>query len=243
METLKELLAPSNACLLLVALGGLGLALPETRLLARRVVAAGLLILLTLSSGWTASALLLPLERAHGPAQPDEVDRSGARAIVVLGAYGITAAELPVSSWTNDAGLFRIVEAVHLFRRCRDCRILLSGSTPTVDAMARVLESLGMPTNHIEIDGSSDTTAASARSLASRLHGAPFYLVTSAGHMPRALIAFRAQGLYPLPAPTDYRAPRDLLSADPLPTPKSLRLSDLAVREYFGIFWYRLQGM
>jgi len=243
VESLKELFVPSNACLLLVALGGLGLTSPATRHQARRVMATGLLMLLTFSSGWTATALLLPLERAHGPAQPDEVDQSGARVIVVLGAYGITATELPVSSWTNDAGLFRIVETVHLFRRCRDCQILLSGSTPTVHAMARVLESLGTPANHIEIDGHSDTTAASARTLADRLRGVPFHLVTSAGHMPRALVAFRAQGLHPFPAPTDYRAPRDLPSANPMPTPKSLRLSDLAVREYFGIFWYRLQGM
>jgi uncharacterized SAM-binding protein YcdF (DUF218 family) len=206
-------------------------------------VVTSLLVLLTLSSGWTATILLLPLEHAHGPARLRGGDQSGARAIVVLGAYGITASDLPVSSWTNDAGLFRIVEAVHLFGHCRECQIVLSGSTPTVDAMARVLESLDTPVKQIEVDGHSDTTAASARSLADRLHGAPFYLVTSAGHMPRAVLAFRAQGLHPLPAPTDYRAPRDLLSANPLPTPKSLRLSDLALHEYFGIIWYRMQGM
>lgn len=242
METIKDLLVPSNACLLLAVLGGVAFTVPATRRAAPRVVATALLFLLALSSGWTATALLAPLEHAHAPALLRDGDPA-AHAIVVLGAYAAPESDLPMSSWPNDAGLFRVVEAIHLRDRCSGCRMFVTGSTPTVNAMASVLVSLGAPADDVHIDGAANTTAASARNLADRLRGTPFFLVTSAGHMPRALLAFRAQGLQPRPAPTDYRAPLSLASANPWPTPHSLVLSDLAVHEYLGILWYRLQGM
>jgi uncharacterized SAM-binding protein YcdF (DUF218 family) len=242
METFKELLTPSNACLLLAAMGGLAFAVPAMRLAARWMLTAASLLLLTLASGWTATALLTPLERANTTAIVRDGDPA-ARAIVVLGAFGIPEPDVPLSSWPNDAGLFRVVEAIHLRERCRDCRVFVSGSTPTVDAMAKVLVSLGVSPMDVGIEGRSDTTVASARNMEGRLRGAPFYLVTSAGHMPRALLAFRALGLNPLPAPTDFRAQRDLAFANPWPNPHSLMLSDLAIHEYLGLLWYRLQGM
>jgi uncharacterized SAM-binding protein YcdF (DUF218 family) len=165
------------------------------------------------------------------------------RAIVVLGAYGFPDQGLPLSSWPNDAGLVRIVEAVHLAQRCADCRIVVTGTSPTVEAMAEVMTSLGVSSRAIELDTSAESTAASARNLSTRLRSSPFYLVTSAGHMPRAMLAFRAMGLQPLPIPTDFRAPRGFASSGLLPAPRYLVLSDLAVHEYLGILWYRLQGM
>lgn len=242
MESLKELLLPSNASLVLAILGGLALAIPSTRRFGRPVFVAALTLLLMLSSGWTATALLSPLEHAH-PAADSRNGQTAGRAIVVLGAYGVPEPGLPISSWPNDAGLFRVVEAAHLRARCSDCRLFVTGTAPTVDAMTRVLVSLGTPEKNIEIDSNAKSTAESARNLKERLQRTPFYLVTSAGHMPRAMLAFRAMGLQPQPAPTDYRAPLSLASANPWPTPNSLMLSDLAVHEYLGILWYRLQGM
>lgn len=240
METFKELLVPSNFCLFLAVAGAATYLVPATRRLSCRLFAAAALLLLVLSSGWTASALLSPLEHAYGPARAPAEDPQPL-AIVVLAAWGADDPDMPLSSWPNGSAIFRIVEAVHLRSRCTACPVFVTGSSPTVDVMAEVLASLGVARDAIVLDRDAQNTAQSARNVAARFGAVPFYLVTSAGHMPRALLAFRAHGLDPLPAPTDYQLPREFSRANLLPSPMSLYLSDLAVHEYLGILWYRLK--
>jgi uncharacterized SAM-binding protein YcdF (DUF218 family) len=242
METLRALAYPSNLCLLLLAAAAAGCVLPASRRWARRLLAVTGSLLLVLASGWTAWALLAPLEYANAPAS-SRVDDPPATAIVVLGAYGQDEQGAPPSSWPNGAAWFRIVEAVHLRARCADCTIHVSGTAQTAPIMTAALISLGVPAGHVETDDVAEHTVDSARNLAARLRGSPFYLVTSAGHMPRALLAFRAQGLEPLPAPTDFQTLPELRRTSPLPSPLALYRSDIAVREHLGILWYRLQGL
>ena len=242
METFKELLVPSNFCLVLAAAGVAACLVPATRRLSRVLIAGAGVLLLVLSSGWTASALLAPLEHAYGPASVRPGDPQP-RAIVVLAAYGAEDRDMPLSSWPNGSAMFRIVEAVHLRRRCAECKLYLTGSSPTVEVMAQVLLSLGVPQDGMVLDTASQNTGQSARNLAGRLREVPVYLVTSAGHMPRAMLAFRAHGLDPVPAPTDYQLPRQFARAHLMPSPMSLHFSDLAVHEYLGILWYRLNGV
>lgn len=241
METLKEFLVASNLCLLLGATGVLAYVRPATRRLSRWLLAGTTVLLATLSSGWTATALLSPLEHANRPAGARNVDPP-AVAIVVLAAYADAEPALPLSSRPNASALFRVVEAVHLRERCRACPVYVTGNSPTVDVMAEVLASLGVPDREIVTDTGAEHTARSARNMAARLPAGPFYLVTSAGHMPRALLAFRQQGLAPLPAPTDFKRPRVASLDDALPSPRGLHHSDLAVREYLGLLWYHLNG-
>ena len=68
----------------------------------------------------------------------------------------------------------------------------------------------------------------------------PFFLVTSAGHMPRAMGVFVKQGSRPIPAPTDFSLPKDPLAAHIAPNPLHLYYSDLAINEYAGLLWYYL---
>lgn len=131
--------------------------------------------------------------------------------------------------------MFRIAETVHLRKRCPSCPVDVSGHSPTVETMAKVRVMLGVREHQIEFDGNAQHTARSAANLASRLGKRPFFLVTSAGHMPRALAAFRARGMAPLPARTDYRASRDWKLENLLPTPRYLQDSDMALREYLAL--------
>jgi hypothetical protein len=66
-------------------------------------------------------------------------------------------------------------------------------------------------------------------------------LVTSAFHMPRAVGAFRAEGLAVIAAPTDWQidphAPWQSWSAA-----ERLRLLDLSIKEYLGMLAYYLTG-
>jgi len=239
METLKEFLVASNVCMALGVIGALAYVRPATRRLSRWLLAASAFLLVVLSSGWTATALLAPLEYSSAPASVRS-DDPPVMAIVVLAAHAEAEPSLPLSSRPNASALARIVEAVHLRSRCRDCPIFVTGGSPTVAVMVEVLASLGIPERDIVVDAGAEHTAQSARNMAARLPAGPFYLVTSAGHMPRALLAFRQQRLAPMPAPTDFKRPRTASLADVLPSPRGLYHADLAIREYLGLLWYHV---
>jgi uncharacterized SAM-binding protein YcdF (DUF218 family) len=100
--------------------------------------------------------------------------------------------------------------------------------------------SLGVKEELIAIENQSSNTFESAVHLKDRIKDSEFILVTSAGHMPRALAAFRQMGMNPIPAPTDYLAKMDPFGGNYLPKSNNLMRADLALHEYFGLFWYRL---
>jgi uncharacterized SAM-binding protein YcdF (DUF218 family) len=94
------------------------------------------------------------------------------------------------------------------------------------------------------IEDARDTADESA-CLRDLLGEAPFALVTSAWHMPRAMALCTAQGLHALPCPTDYMAgspPRHHLG-DYFWDTASLDRTTKAVHEYIGRWWARLRGL
>jgi uncharacterized SAM-binding protein YcdF (DUF218 family) len=67
-------------------------------------------------------------------------------------------------------------------------------------------------------------------------------LVTSGFHMPRAAAAFTNQGLDVIPAPA-YDPIYPSWQADPWwPKRSALRMSGRCLREYVGMWWYRIRG-
>lgn len=68
-------------------------------------------------------------------------------------------------------------------------------------------------------------------------------LVTSAIHMPRALMVFEKQGIRPIPAPADFGAA--FFDLDPLsfiPSVSSFSSVVVGLHEWLGIFSYRVRG-
>jgi uncharacterized SAM-binding protein YcdF (DUF218 family) len=102
----------------------------------------------------------------------------------------------------------------------------------------------GVPSPAIVLEETSRSTAESAVNVGMLLreHDDPFFLVTSAGHMPRSLAVFRKQGLEPIPVPIDHQLPKDWRKANLAPRPAALVVSDLAVHERLGLLWYRIRG-
>jgi uncharacterized SAM-binding protein YcdF (DUF218 family) len=108
-------------------------------------------------------------------------------------------------------------------------------------AARRLLERLGVPAGSIVEDPRSRDTWENARQTLSLVpEGGAVALVTSAYHMPRAVLAFASAGVACVPAPTDYRARRgryDVFSFTP--SFGCLAESFQAIREYVGLIWYR----
>ena len=73
--------------------------------------------------------------------------------------------------------------------------------------------------------------------------GQTWLLITSAYHMPRAVSSFRKIGFPVLPWPVDYRTTPSQSFTSIFYTPSDgLRLLDLAVKEYVGMFGYLITG-
>lgn len=101
---------------------------------------------------------------------------------------------------------------------------------------------MGLSEQRISIDDHSNSTHESAENVKKIMGGGKFILVTSAGHMPRAMGAFVKAGMNPVPAPTNFMSVKERRFMDYLPSPRHLLYADLAVHEYLGIALYRLTG-
>lgn len=240
MNLLLSLATPSGAASALFLAGLLAVAWRRTRRGSWWLLAASGLTVLTFSSGKVATAVMSPLEYQY-PALADARRFPEAHDIVVLTGWAGDDANLPLSGRLNSASAYRVLLALELFTERPDCAVIVTGSGDSARLMGETLVKLGIPAPRMRIDTESVTTADSARQMRAWLGARPFFLVTSAGHMPRTLASMSGQGLHAIPAPTDFRLPREIGSASLTPSPDSLAASDLAAHEYLGAIWYALR--
>lgn len=215
--------------------------LGRSKRLRNTLLLVGISSLILFSTGPVSALLLSPLEYRF-PAMADIEKYPEAETIVILAGYAAADERIPLSSQANSSSVFRLIEALHLYAARPGSEIIVSGIDRDVQLLADQLLRLGVPRDSIITEASSAHTYQSSPSLANKLGARTFFLVTSAGHMPRAMGVFRALGLRPIPAPTDYKMPKDFRNASIWPSAKHLWFSDQAVREYGGIVAYRLLG-
>ena len=259
---LKKLLGfwlmPLPFCLILL-LVGLGL----TRLragrharLGRGLALAGLGLLLLFSNKYVSIWLVHPIE-ARYPAIPElQAGRppppalAACRFVVVLGGGNGNSAGLSATNQLSTSALARITEAVRLLRVLPDARLVVSGPADAANhpshatMLARAAESLGVAPDRIAYIDQARDTEDESHAVARIAGPAPFALVTSAWHMPRAMALFHHAGLAPLACPADFTAH----TGDNFQWPDlfwdlpSLERSTWAVRERLGYLWIWLRG-
>lgn len=235
------LVLPSGVGYALFILGVTARLWSRTRELSWWLLAASGLVILIFSSGKTAAALLSPLEYSR-PAVLTATAHPHVNKIVVLTGWAADDALMPLSGRLNASSAYRVLMAMELYRDCPHCEVIVSGKEVTTRLMAEVMSKLGVPATQIIREDKSASTADSADNLQALVGTAPFFLVTSAGHMPRSLGVLNEHGLSAIPAPTEHQQPRDWRHALLQPSPQSLYAADLAAHEYIGILWYRLRG-
>jgi uncharacterized SAM-binding protein YcdF (DUF218 family) len=249
-KLLSRLLFPLGLVLSLGAAGMLvWLINPRRRLGPALVISAGLL-LWAFSAPWVAGGLLAPLERMAGPyAQPQELEKLGVSQIVVLSGSQRSPSLTPADRCGNSTAL-RVLEGVRLWKQMPGATLVLAGGSfferePAAKAMSALAAELGVSQTAMRLETGSWDTGDQAQVLAAKLGKAPFALVTSASHMPRAILIFRAQGLHPLPAPCDFhtagKPPFSLM--DLLPQAHGLALSERAAYEYLGMLFYEIRSL
>ncbi|MBY0246085.1 MAG: YdcF family protein [Nitrospiraceae bacterium] len=202
--------------------------------------AAALSIFLIFGSGPVSFLLLGSLEFQISPA--GHVEREPTNTIVVLAGHAEFHPDHPFSSQLNRASAFRLLESLLLFQGRRDSTVIVSGKGEVATIIRDVIVLSGVPAEQVIVDSLASSTYESAKNLSSRLGHAPFLLVTSAGHMPRAMGAFKKAGANPLAVPTDYMTKKNPFAAQYLPSPTHLHYSDLAISEYVAMMWYCFNG-
>jgi uncharacterized SAM-binding protein YcdF (DUF218 family) len=238
---LKIFVLPSGLILSSFVLGCIFLWVRKLRRTGLFMLALAAALYISFGNGPVAFWLLSRLENQHSPAYSSnkfpELDM-----IVTLAGFTDTEQGRPFSSQFNTAAVYRILETVKLARVVPKARVYITGYGQVPGEMRKMMVSLGVSVDRLVIEKQSSNTHESALQARNYCGNKPFFLVTSAGHMPRAMGAFNKAGLKPVPAPTDYRSIQNYQPIAILPSPLHLELSDSAIYEFLGILWYRLKG-
>ncbi|HKN02388.1 MAG TPA: envelope biogenesis factor ElyC [Buttiauxella sp.] len=213
---------------------------------AKTLLSLSWLVLLLISLQPVADKMLKPIEDTYPTWRGSEkVDY-----IVVLGGgYTWNPEWAPSSNLINNS-LPRVTEAVRLWQANPGAKMIFTGAravtnpVSTAEAGARVAESLGVPRSQIITLEEPKDTEEEAAAVAKTLGHQPFLLVSSASHLPRAVIFFRHAGLNPIPAPANQMAITSPLNPWEriIPAPVWLMHSDRAIYESVGRVWQWLKG-
>lgn len=165
-----------------------------------------LLVLSIISTGWLPCYLTQTLEH-HYPVVT-KADKTIPWVVVLSGGQA-QVDNLPANDLLYAASIKRLVEGVRLLNQLPKAKLLLSGGAyDNEPAEATHLQQLAfwfaIPQQRIVLEGRSINTADQAREVKAIVGENPFYLVTSAIHMPRSMALFQQAGLHPIAAPTDF---------------------------------------
>ena len=212
---------------------------------ARQWIGLGIVWLFIFSYTPLANLLLYPIEQQYPSLHkaPDSIQY-----IYVLG-YGHTTDEtLPITSQIDAEAIVRLSEGIRLYRQLGGkAKLILSGysglfdPTPHAIMQQKLALALGIPAQDIIVCPQAKDTEDEANAAKKISKGQPLVMVTSAYHMPRALMWFEKVGLHPIPAPTYHQAslkhPNYLgfFSAD------ALRKSTVAFHEFLGLVWQKIR--
>jgi uncharacterized SAM-binding protein YcdF (DUF218 family) len=192
------------------------------------------------------------LESQFPPLSADRLPQSDV--VIVLGGVLAQPTSPRLAADLSDA-VDRIMHALRLYRAGKAPLIVISAgnqapqraATPEARLIADLLMELGVPRSALVLETRSRNTHENATHTAAifKEHGwRNGLLVTSGFHMPRALAAFRHEGLAVTPAATDVHSgpPQFASPFAILPDAGALALTTSAIKEMIGFCYYRLRG-
>jgi uncharacterized SAM-binding protein YcdF (DUF218 family) len=231
---------------ILVITAGLYLLYRHKTAPARRLILAGIMWLSLFSYGPVANLLLYPLEHRYN-ALTVPSDRTAF--IYILGYGHTTDPTLPLTSQVSKEAVVRLTEGIRLYHLHQgEAKLIVSGysglfdPTPHAIMQQKLAQALGIPAEDIIIVPEAKDTEEEAKAAKTITQGKPFVLVSSAYHLPRAMILFAAEGLHPVPAPTYHQASithPDYLSIFSV---VALEKSTVVFHELIGMLWQKIKG-
>jgi len=239
------LLLPLPMLLLIMALGIFLIWFSRWQKSGKILISASWILLLLLSLQPVADRLLAPIEDPY----PTWHNQQPLAYIVVLGGgYTWNDAWAPSSNMLNNS-LPRLTEGIRIWRANPGARLIFTGGRAqnnplsSAEVTSRVAQSLGVPAEAIITLDKPHDTEREASEVAKIVGEQSFALVTSANHLPRAMIFFQRQGLHPWPAPANQLAVTSPLNLWERALPNSFWLghSERAWYESLGRLWQWLK--
>jgi len=247
-KLISALLMPLPLSLFLIFLGLLGIWFCRRKRLAGFFVTLGFFSLIACSTNTVPNKLLLNLESQYPPLTrvPANVNT-----IVVLGGGVRGNTSAPANTQLGSSSLSRLVEGIRLYQLLKQKgaqpKLILSGgrvfgSPDAAGKMQYTAVILGVKRKDITVENGTKDTRHEALYLKKQLEQKPFILVTSANHMPRAMLVFKKYGMHPIAAPTQFLSKQNRYTIYKYWIPSSANLvrTDLALHEYIGIWWEKM---
>ena len=185
--------------------------------------------------------IIAPLEREYPSYQ---VTAEPADYVAVLGHSHVSSDNQPITSQISPTGVVRISEGIRIYRLNPGSKLVFTGysfNDPVsyAEKSRQLALALGVPASDIQVlDGPRDT-ADEVRVLAENFASSNLVLVTSALHMPRAMLLCSKAGLNPTPAPTHHQSKpvKDKLL---FPSARTLAKAQYWAHEQLGLLWTKL---
>lgn len=210
---------------------------------AKIVLTLAFLGLTALSFSAVANQIIKPLELWYPPLL-DTSTLKGLKWVVVLGGGHISNPELPPNAQVFKPSLSRIVEGIRIHRELPESKLIFSGGTvfdpvPEAETMAAVARMLGIRPDDMMLESQSQDTGQQSQYVQEIVKDGRCILVTSAIHMPRAMLVFKQRGMKAIPAPTDFGdwMRKDNSPNQFFPRADELRKVEVALHEYLGFLW------
>ncbi|MBC3767322.1 ElyC/SanA/YdcF family protein [Neptunicella marina] len=207
---------------------------------------ASCLLLILVSTPWLPNHVLRDLEQQY-----HQFDMSTpVNTVVVLGCGHAYDGALPLSAQIKPCSLYRLVEGIRLLKANPDSILITSGQHTQPYTHAQMLKRLavdmGVAPERIRLQNNSKDTEEEVLALKPMIGSAPFALVTSATHMPRAIHLFEAAGLHPIAAPTEHLVRFDTTEParwfSDLPRSDNIHKTERFWYETLGQWWLKLRG-
>jgi len=236
-KILQEFLLPSVFVFVLILIGIILVFRKKRGKLGKILIILGILFYYLFSITPVADLIISPLENQYQPVQKEEMAKSD-KIVMLLGGR-----ENDVLRASEVLRLYNLQLTTYNLQSA----IIISGTDPLkpeskeAKEVKEFLVERGIPAENIILEDKSRNTKESAKNVKEMVSGEPFFLVTSAYHMPRSMESFRKMGANPIAAPADFKIKESYNILDFFPNAENLRNSDLAFHEYFGILWYRLK--
>jgi uncharacterized SAM-binding protein YcdF (DUF218 family) len=193
--------------------------------------------------------LLLRLEKAV-PTETLPADPAG---IIVLGGGVKPLSAAGGEGYSLAEAGDRLIHGLELKRRFPQARLIYSGGAspfegngmPETAGAVAMVRALYGDDRGMELESKSRSTAENAAEVSAMLgtgKDSPFLLVTSAFHMPRAVLTFRKAGVNVIPVSTDFRAEPLAFPYLTEEAPNQFVKASLLVKEFVGLLAYYFAG-
>lgn len=187
------------------------------------------------------NSIIAPLEQEY-PAY--QVETEPVDYVAVLGHSHVSSDTQPITSQLSPTGVVRVTEGIRIYRLNPGSKLIFTGYSAEdpvsyPEKSKQLALALGVPEADIlTFDGPQDT-AEEANLLAANFSGKKLVLVTTASHMPRAMLLCKAAGIQPTPAPTDHLS-KPVQNKLLFPSAKTLAKAQYWAHEQLGLLWTKL---